>query len=234
MNYYLIKFILSAIFILCGYNIKITAQERNEIIPLDLNKDIPAIPDIKNSGNEFIQPIFSIKIDNSLSTSQLYGNGIDNINYRSLYVNNFSPFSASSVYNYGFEGATSVSFGINWNINSKLKLTGRPFLTSYYFGPADYNRNISIGSDVVLTYKANDWLILRAFGQYAYNGLSSPDATSLIVPQNCFGGEVLVKFSNVFGLGGGVKYINNKGRWTPQFYTIPIIKIDGSKLLKKH
>ena len=146
----------------------------------------------------------------------------------------FSFFQTSSDNNWGFEGAYTAGFGINWHLRDNLTLTGSPFLSSYFFGPMDYSRNLSAGLNLMLTYQPTDWLTLRAYGQYAYNGLSSPYTSSLIAPQNSFGGEVHIKFSETFGIGGGVKYINARGNWKPQFYTTPLINIDGSKFLNKN
>ena len=145
----------------------------------------------------------------------------------------FSFFQTSSDHNWGFEGAYSAGFGVNWHLRDNLTLTGSPFLTSYFFGPMDYSRNLSAGLNLILTYQPTDWLTLRAYGQYAHNGLSSP-YSSLIAPQNSFGGEVHIKFSETFGIGGGVKYTNIGGNWKPLFYTTPLINIDGSKFLKRN
>jgi len=226
------KHIFVAIFAFFTYSsINISAQEKTGTILFDSGKNMS---DFKNPVNDSVQSAFNSHLENSLFTPKPHL--IDEMNYNSFSVNHFNQFNfftTSSDYNWGFEGATSIGLGINWHITDKLILTGNPFITSYYFGPMDYNRNMSVGANVILTYRANNWLTLRTFGQYAYNGFSDPYLNSILAPQNSFGGEVQVKFSNTFELGGGVKYINQGGKWTPQFYTLPLIKIDGTKLFKR-
>lgn len=223
--------IITLLLLIC--NLNAFAQESNNNISFNLN-----LPNIKNLGLDsiqFIQTTPVYQLENSLPTLKPYY-GTEKSIYSKNPINRltrFNFFSTSSNYNYGFEAATSAGVGANWHITDKLTLTGNPFLTSYYFGPTDYNRKLSVGANLMLTYEVTNWLIVRAFGQYAYNGLNDPYATSLIVPQNSFGFEVLIKFSKVFGLGGGIKYVNNRGKWVPQFYTLPLIKIDGAKLLKR-
>jgi len=221
------------ILILSVQSIKTGAQEKvgAEATLSDSDKNMF---DFEKTIKVSVFPIFNSHVDNSLFTLSLPQ--INEINYNVFsanHSNRINLFAVSSDYNLKFEGATSIGFGINWNITDKLTLTGNPFLTNYYFGPLDYNRKMAVGANVTLTYNVNDWLTLRAFGQYAYNGFNSTHLNSIFAPQNSFGGEAQVKFSNTFGLGGGVKYINQGGKWTPQFYTLPLIKIDGTKILKR-
>ena len=89
------------------------------------------------------------------------------------HFNNLSLFAFSFYNNYLFEGANSINFGIAWNISDKLMISGNSFGTSYFFGPMDYNRKISIGATTTLTYIANEWFTFRLFGTFAYNGLTS-------------------------------------------------------------
>ncbi len=224
------KLILIIMFSLFLCNLNIIAQESNGSIPFNLD-----LPSIKKPEMESVPFPKTFQLENSLPKPKSYYD-IEKPNYGKFRVNKLNSlvvFPTSNDSNFGFEGNTSVGFGTNWHITDKLTLTGSPFLSSYYFGQTDHNRKLAVGANLMLSYEVTDWLIVRTFGQYAYNGLDDPYATSLIVPQNCFGGEVLIKFSDVFGLGGGVKYVNNKGKWTPQFYTLPLIKINGAKLLKR-
>ena len=110
-------------------------------------------------------------------------------------------------------------------MTDQLTLTGAPFISNYFFGLFDYHRRMVAGMNLSLTYQPVDWLILRTFGQYAYNGLSNPN--SINAHQNSFGGEVYVKFSETFGLSGGIKYMNHNGKWKPQFYGLPLIRINA-------
>jgi hypothetical protein len=225
------KYTFVTIFMLTVYSIKTSAQENTGAKLFDPDKNMF---DLNKAIKDSVLPIFNFHFDNSWLT--LKPRIVNEINYNSFSVNHsnlFSLFAVSSDYDWKFEGATSIGFGVNWNITDKLTLSGNPFLTSYYFGPIVYNRKMTVGANIVLTYNINDWLTLRAFSQYAYNGFSNPYLNSVLAPQNSFGGEAIVKFSNTFKFGGGVKYINQGGKWTPQFYTLPLINIDGRKLFKR-
>jgi len=174
--------------------------------------------------SQFNQSLFK---SNSYSVSK-----ISDYNYTIRHFNNLSLFTFSSNNNYLFEGANSINFGFTWNISDKLIFSENSFLTSYFFGPMDYNRRTSIGATTTLTYIANDWLTFHLFGTFAYNGLNSSYSTTFLAPQNSFGGEMIVKFSNAFRFGGGVKYINYNGKWTPQFYTLPLLEYRLKKIKK--
>jgi len=125
---------------------------------------------------------------------------------------------------FGFEGATSLSLGMEWKVADKLTITGSPFVTRYFL-PFDTERRTSAGANVMMIYQPTDWLIIRSHGQYAINGVKN--ANALLAPQSSFGGDVLVKFTNSFGLGGGVRYVNHAGKWTPQYY--PLLHINATK-----
>jgi hypothetical protein len=127
--------------------------------------------------------------------------------------------------NYGFEGATSLRLGMQWNVSDKLTIAGSPFVTSYFL-PFDFERRTAGGMKAMMIYQPNNWLIMRAHGQYTINGVRN--ANMLLAPhQKSFGGDVLFKFSDTFGLGGGVQYIYHAGKWTPQYY--PLIHINAGK-----
>jgi len=176
---------------------------------------------------------FDSQFDQSLSKSNFYSIfKINDNNYSIRHFNNLSLFAFSSNNNYLYEGANSINFGLTWNISDKLIFSENSFVTSYFFGPMDFNRRTSIGTTTTLTYIANDWLTFHLFGTFAYNGLNSSYSTTLLSPQNSFGGEMIVKFSNVFRFGGGVKYINQDGKWTPQFYTLPLMEFSLKKSKK--
>ena len=125
---------------------------------------------------------------------------------------------------FGFEGATSLSLGMDWNATDKLTITGSPFVTRYFL-PFDIERRTSAGLNTMTIYHPTDWLIIRLHGQYAYNGVKN--ANMLLAPQSSFGGDVLIKFTKSFGLGGGVNYINHAGKWIPQYY--PLFHINAAK-----
>jgi hypothetical protein len=124
----------------------------------------------------------------------------------------------------GFEGATSLSLGMEWQATDKLTITGNQFITRYFL-PFDLQRRTSAGLNTMMIYQPTDWLIMRAHGQYAYKGVKN--ANMLLAPQSSFGGDVLLKFSNSFGLGGGVRYVNHAGKWIPQYY--PLFHINATR-----
>jgi hypothetical protein len=126
--------------------------------------------------------------------------------------------------NFGFEAATSLGLGMEWQATDKLTFTTNPFVTQYYM-PFSLVRRTSVGLNVMTTFQPTNWLIMRAHGQYATNGVRS--ANALLAPRNSFGGDVLFKFSNTFGLGGGVQYVNHAGKWIPQYY--PLLHINAKK-----
>jgi len=133
-------------------------------------------------------------------------------------------FAESYDANFGFEGATSLGLGMEWKPTDKLTFSTKPFVSGYFL-PFDNNRRVSAGLNAMLIYQASDWLIMRAYGQYASNGTKLMN--TFHAPQNSFGGDVLFKFSNNFGLGGGVRYVNQGGKWTPQYY--PLIHFNAKK-----
>ena len=133
-------------------------------------------------------------------------------------------FAESYDANLGFEGATSLGLGMQWKPTDKLTFTTNPFVSSYFL-PFNNERRVSVGLNTMLIYQASDWLIMRAHGQYASNGTKLMN--TFVAPQNSFGGDVLFKISNNFGIGGGVKYVNRGGKWIPQYY--PIIHFNTKK-----
>ena len=147
----------------------------------------------------------------------------DNL-FPGIHAEKINFFAISHDADFGFGGATSLGLGMQWKVTDKLTIIGNPFITSYFL-PFDVNRRLSTGLNVMAIYQANDWLIMRLHGQYAYNGVKN--ANMLLAPQNSFGGDVLVKFSQTFGLGGGVRYVNHAGKWTPQYY--PLIHFNAKK-----
>ncbi|MDR0795817.1 MAG: hypothetical protein LBE79_07190 [Tannerella sp.] len=177
----------------------------NEPMKWDISKNVIV------SGNTFYKYPFGPKYYSSTNSISL------------AHANQFNFFATLSDHFWGYDGAASFGLGVNWNITNQLTFTGTPFISSYFFGPLDVFRRVTTGMNAALTYQPANWLILRTYGQYAHNGLSVPN--SFHVPQNSFGGEVYVKFSETFGLGGGIKYVNYAGKWRPQYYGLPIIKL---------
>ena len=137
-------------------------------------------------------------------------------------------FAESYDANLGFEGASSLGLGMEWKPTDNFTFSTKPFVTSYFL-PFDNARRVSAGLNTMLIYQVSNWLIIRTYGQYATNGTKLMN--TFVAPQNSFGGDVLFKFSNNFGLGGGVKYVNQGGKWTPQYY--PLIYISPTKNVKK-
>jgi len=214
-----------------------------------LNNSLSPIFNNQSENSIFDQTNQSLKINyNNFSTKNINWKIIDNHAYnREVMRNYFKPmfnsnykhidymssgvdaekfnfFSISYDANYGFEGATLLGLGMQWQATDKLTVTTNPFITSYFL-PFDVNRRLSAGLNTMMTYQANDWLIMRLHGQYAINGTKKTDA--LLAPQNSFGGDAIIKFSQNFGIGGGVRYINHAGKWTPQYY--PVIHINAKK-----
>ena len=170
----------------------------------------------RNELQSYFKPIFysnHIRIDN-------YFPGIT--------AEKINIFAESYDANLGFEGATSLGLGLQWEITDKLSFTTNPFVSSYFL-MFDNERRVSVGLNAMLIYQANDWLIMRAYGQYASNGTTLMN--TFFAPQNSFGGDVLFKFSNNFGLGGGVKYVNQGGNWSLQYY--PLFHISTTKKRKR-
>jgi len=210
----------------------LNTQKQNEM-QISLQNLDKNLFDYNYSTKNYQDQLYDAQFNQSLFKSNFYSvPQINDYNYSIRHFNNLSLFAFSTNNNYLFEGANSVNLGFTWNINDKLILSGSPFLTSYFFGPMDYNRKTSIGATTTLTYIVDDWLTFRLFGTFAYNGLNSSYSSTLLAPQNSFGGEMIVKFSNAFRFGGGVKYINQEGKWTPQFYTLPLLEFSLKKSKK--
>ena len=210
----------------------LNTQEQNGIQVIEQNLDIN-LSEYNHSTKKYQYEPFDSQLKQSLFKSSFYDvSKINDYNYPIRHFNNLSLFAFSSNNNYLFEGTNSTNFGFAWNISDKLIVSGNSFLTSYFFGPMDYNRKTSIGANTALTYMLNDWLTFRLFGTFAYNGLNSPYSTALLAPQNSFGGEMIIKFSNAFRFGGGVKYVNQGGEWTPQFYSFPLLEYSLKKSKK--
>ena len=166
----------------------------------------------RNALQSYFKPIFysnHIRIDN-------YFPGIT--------AEKINIFAESYDANLGFEGASSLGLGMEWKPTDNFTFITKPFVSGYFL-PFDNARRVSAGLNTMLIYQASDWLIMRAYGQYATNGTKLMN--TFVAPQNSFGGDVLFKFSNNFGLGGGVKYVNQGGKWTPQYY--PLIHFNTKK-----
>jgi hypothetical protein len=172
--------------------------------------------------NDSIQQSNNLDLKSPLAHRNLYS--IYNLSNNNFSLNNkkinFSTFSYNN--NFLFEPASLTGSYINYNINDKFSLSGNFYIYDIFPKPFDYNRNKAFVSNMSLTYNVNDWLYFRVFGMYAYHGMKDPLLISMFAPHNSFGGEVIVKFSDTFKLGGGVKLVNQGNDWIPQYYALPI------------
>jgi len=133
----------------------------------------------------------------------------------------------------GLGGLTTISSNMVWQ-NGRLMFVGGGF-GGRFSTPFNASPGYTVGVNALIRYDVNDWLAMKAWGQYAYYGDDKDNPHMMLNPfynHTGVGGAFEVMFNENFGMGMGVNYEYNhfRRKMEPQYLIYPVFKSKNIQL----
>lgn len=175
-----------------------------------------------------------------------YLSTFENIQFQNLYYQNYpvsnyfnydrqvssnvylSTYHGSEIYP-GLGAVTPVSAALTWFPSDRLAITGGMYVAKMFYHPSQLSPFTDGGVNLDVQYMANNWLTLRAFGNYSFTDQMNANIP-VFFPQNVVGGGARVMFSESVGVEGGVMFHQYGGRMRPGVYVSPVFKAGNVKI----
>lgn len=125
-------------------------------------------------------------------------------------------------YNSRFEGVNAVGLNIRLVSTSVIDLVISPLMSITYMGHYHPVRTNNLSLQANLTINIGDAVQLKFSGRYSANQGINPMLSPMFGASNYFGGAIVVRITDKFGIEAGVRREYFMGKWTNIYYITPV------------